>query len=455
MDVVVNHTGDIVLLTGGEHVHRHPVPRLPRQVLPRRPLRHGEAVPVPRRRGTCRTSPSSLPAEPAREEAGLAERPAQLPRPRRHRLRLVQPGVLRAGRLLRPRRPLHREAERRGAASARSSRAGSRATSSTASGSTPRATSTPRSSGSGCRRSSPRPARPACPTSRSSARSFDTDAVDLVAVRARPRPAERARLPVPGRGGRLRVGRLERDGDRRSGSRTTTTSACRTGATPAPPTFLGNHDMGRAAQQISPARRGRRPATRCSSATLLGYDLLYLLRGAPVVYYGDEVGMIGSRRRQGRARRTCSRRRSPDWKTEARVGSPPIGNGSSFDVIGNPIAGAGCETLGGAARPAIPALATGATIVRVREGHGARRQPDRRGDEAPSSSSRSTTATARPASPSPTGPPGATWSVAVRRRRPRPPASGEPGADDPAAARRSSHAPATADCPSRRRRRRR
>ena len=27
---------------------------------------------------------------------------------------------------------------------------------------------------------------------------------------------------------------------------------------------------------------------------LLGYDLLYFLRGAPTVYYGDEVGMIGS-----------------------------------------------------------------------------------------------------------------------------------------------------------------
>ena len=61
------------------------------------------------------------------------------------------------------------------------------------------------------------------------------------------------------------------------------------GIAPTPPTFLGNHDMGRAAYQL--AQHGADGATLLPRV-LLGYDVLYLLRGAPVVYYGDEVGMV-------------------------------------------------------------------------------------------------------------------------------------------------------------------
>ena len=53
--------------------------------------------------------------------------------------------------------------------------------------------------------------------------------------------------------------------------------------------------------------------------------------------------MIGTRRRQGGARRTCSRRRSPTGRREERVGSPPIGNGSSFDVTDEPDRGRSCR----------------------------------------------------------------------------------------------------------------
>ena len=51
-----------------------------------------------------------------------------------------------------------------------------------------------------------------------------------------------------------------------------------------------------------------------------------------------------------------------EWKTQERVGSPPIGNGSSFDVT-NPIEGV-LRALG-ALRDAHPALSTGATIPRL------------------------------------------------------------------------------------------
>ena len=68
------------------------------------------------------------------------------------------------------------------------------------------------------------------------------------------------------------------------------------GSDPEPPTFLGNHDMGRAAQQILIQNPSLTPGELLQRLEL-GYDLMYFTRGAPVVYYGDEVGMIGIGRR--------------------------------------------------------------------------------------------------------------------------------------------------------------
>ena len=136
------------------------------------------------------------------------------------------------------------------------------------------------------------------------------------------------------------------------------------GSDPAFPTFLGNHDMGRAAQQILAQSPGLSPAALLQHV-LLGYDLLYLLRGAPVVMYGDEVGMIGSGGDKA-ARQDMFPTKVPDWQTETRVGSPPIGTRSSFDVTDNPIE-AQLETLS-ALRDRYPALATGASVVRYASG---------------------------------------------------------------------------------------
>ena len=75
----------------------------------------------------------------------------------------------------------------------------------------------------------------------------------------------------------------------------------------------------------------------------LAHALLYLLRGAPIVYYGDEVGIIGLGGDK-EARQDMFPTQVPSWQTEERVGSPPIGTGSSFDVVGNPVGrGAGAR----------------------------------------------------------------------------------------------------------------
>jgi glycosidase len=58
------------------------------------------------------------------------------------------------------------------------------------------------------------------------------------------------------------------------------------------PTFLGNHDMGRFARFVREAN----PAASDDEVlkrVILGHAILFLARGVPVVYYGDEQGLAG------------------------------------------------------------------------------------------------------------------------------------------------------------------
>jgi len=57
------------------------------------------------------------------------------------------------------------------------------------------------------------------------------------------------------------------------------------------PTFLGNHDMGRVAMML---KGSGSTGTDLMARTKLANDLMFLTRGQPVVYYGDEQGFIGS-----------------------------------------------------------------------------------------------------------------------------------------------------------------
>jgi alpha-amylase len=58
------------------------------------------------------------------------------------------------------------------------------------------------------------------------------------------------------------------------------------------PTFLGNHDMGRIGRFVTVANAGADDAERLARDRL-AHQLLYLSRGNPVVYYGDEQGFTG------------------------------------------------------------------------------------------------------------------------------------------------------------------
>jgi glycosidase len=93
-------------------------------------------------------------------------------------------------------------------------------------------------------------------------------------------------------------------------------------------TFLGNHDLGRVGYFLT--QGAEVPAL---AADLLAHDVLFLTRGAPAVYYGDEVGMTGTDDGKDRnARQDMFATRVPLWQSESRIGAPAVGTGPSFDL---------------------------------------------------------------------------------------------------------------------------
>ena len=103
-------------------------------------------------------------------------------------------------------------------------------------------------------------------------------------------------------------------------------------------TFLGNHDMGRANFLIERVKIN--PPGQLLSRVKLANTLLYLSRGIPTVYYGDEVGLLGSGNgRDQLARQDLFPTKVEIWKKEPRVTGKPVGDADSFtDTFSSPIA---------------------------------------------------------------------------------------------------------------------
>lgn len=58
------------------------------------------------------------------------------------------------------------------------------------------------------------------------------------------------------------------------------------------PVFIGNHDMGRFAHFVRKAEP-EASADEALKRVKLGHAMMFFLRGAPVIYYGDEQGFVG------------------------------------------------------------------------------------------------------------------------------------------------------------------
>jgi glycosidase len=95
-------------------------------------------------------------------------------------------------------------------------------------------------------------------------------------------------------------------------------------------TFLGNHDMGRIGHFLSTAIPSENKKALLERAKLAN-AALFLLRGGPVTYYGDEKGFTGTGGDKS-ARQDMFATKVLEWQAELRIGSGPIVGESSFSV---------------------------------------------------------------------------------------------------------------------------
>lgn len=94
------------------------------------------------------------------------------------------------------------------------------------------------------------------------------------------------------------------------------------------PTFLGNHDMGRVAWLLREERPGSTEADLLKRIEL-GNTLMYLWRGNPVVYYGDEQGFAGGGGDK-LSRQDMFASKTPEYAEEKFVGSDRTGAQENF-----------------------------------------------------------------------------------------------------------------------------
>ena len=127
-------------------------------------------------------------------------------------------------------------------------------------------------------------------------------------------------------------------------------------------TFLGNHDVGRVGFTIG--RKRIQPQGQLLPRVNLANALLYFTRGIPAVYYGDEVGMTGSNSGNDQfARQDMFATEIELWKDETRVGGSPIGNGDSFAATNTSPVAIYLKEIS-ELRRANPALANGIMLTR-------------------------------------------------------------------------------------------
>lgn len=124
------------------------------------------------------------------------------------------------------------------------------------------------------------------------------------------------------------------------------------------PTFLGNHDMGRIGYLV----RDEDTLAR----DLLAHELMFLARGQPVVYSGDEQGFVGAGDGTDRhARQSLFASQAPEYADQPLITGELAGSVDRYDTDA-PLYTHIAELA--ALRAAHPALTTGAQIERLADG---------------------------------------------------------------------------------------
>ncbi|MEW9871321.1 alpha-amylase family glycosyl hydrolase [Arthrobacter sp. HS15c] len=100
------------------------------------------------------------------------------------------------------------------------------------------------------------------------------------------------------------------------------------------PTFLGNHDMGRIGSFIAADNPGSTD-TEQVARDQLAHELMYLSRGNPVIYYGDEQGFTGPGGDQD-ARQTLFASQVPDYLDDDLLGTDATHATDNFNA-GHPL----------------------------------------------------------------------------------------------------------------------
>lgn len=126
------------------------------------------------------------------------------------------------------------------------------------------------------------------------------------------------------------------------------------------PTFLGNHDFGRFAMFVRDMSGSEEPDTLLARVKL-GHAMMFLLRGVPTVYYGDEQGFISDGNDQ-LAREDMFPSRVDAYNDNTLVGSRVTTAQDNFDTA-HPLYRLIADLS--AARTASPALRRGLTDVRA------------------------------------------------------------------------------------------
>jgi glycosidase len=125
------------------------------------------------------------------------------------------------------------------------------------------------------------------------------------------------------------------------------------------PTFLGNHDFGRFSMFVR-QMSGSDDADELLARVKLGHAMMFLLRGVPTVYYGDEQGFISDGNDQ-LAREDMFPSRVAVYNDNVLVGTDATTAQSNFDT-GHPLYGLIAQLA--QARSTTPALRRGLTKVR-------------------------------------------------------------------------------------------